>query len=213
VRLRLEGRPEVGRVGDLHASATAHARASGASWKGTVAAAGREAMAMAMAMAMATATAAPPGPAVRARRPRASGGHPTSPTCRPSARSRGPAGYREYSSVGVCLFHGAYGCKAYSTQQTPIAAGTVHRATVDEHAAHSMRRRAKHASTSVFHCAITDSDLKTARHAEQTQTHTNARLVSTRRNGSRVSERPPTAGVAAMLHRTRIARPVLDGLR
>jgi hypothetical protein len=53
VRLRLEGRPEVRRVGDLHASATANARASGASWEGTVAAAGcgREGEAMAMAMA------------------------------------------------------------------------------------------------------------------------------------------------------------------
>jgi hypothetical protein len=44
-----------------------------------------------------------PGPAVRARRPRANGGHPTSPTCRLSARWRGPAVYREYSSVGVCF--------------------------------------------------------------------------------------------------------------
>ena len=130
--------------------------------------------------------AAPPGPAVRARRPHASGGHPTSPTCRPSARSRGPAVYVSTRVLVFVCFTGLTVATAYSTQQTAIAAGTVHRATVDEHAAHSVRRRAKHASTSVFHCAITDSDLKTARHAEQTQTHTTAR-----RNGASAHCAPP----------------------
>jgi hypothetical protein len=153
---------------------------------------------------------APPGPAVRARRPRANGGHPTSPTCRPSARLRGPAVYREYSSVGVCLLHGAYGCN--SVQHAADTHNGRHRAPCD-------RRRACSAQRATTGEACLHVGLPLRHHrlrlenctARRTNANTHKRSARARRYGAsahwapprcpraaeRVRERPPTAGVAA----------------
>jgi hypothetical protein len=137
-----------------------------------------------------SATAAPPGPAVRARRPRASGGHPTSPTCRPSARSRGPAVYREYSSVGVCLLHGAYGCS--SVQHAADNHIGRHRAPCD-------RRRAcstQHATTGEA-CLHVGLPLRHHRlrlencTARRINAHKHKRSARARRNGASAHCAPP----------------------
>ena len=141
-------------------------------------------------MAMAMAMAAPPGPAGRARRPRASGGHPTSPTCRPSARSRGPAVYREYSRAGVCLFHGAYSCN--SAQHAADNHSGRHRAPCD-------RRRAcgaQHATTCEA-CLHVGLPLRHHRlrlencTARRTHANTHKRSARARRNGASAHCPPP----------------------